>query len=48
MIRDILIVILKMFLILAVLGIKIAIMSHNSNIDKGLRKYTNDNDSIYL
>lgn len=37
-----------MFLILAVLGIKIAIMSHNSNIDKGLRKYTSDNDSIYL
>ena len=37
-----------MFLILAVLGIKIAIMSNNSNIDKVLRKYTSDNDSIYL
>ena len=37
-----------MFLVLAVLGIKIAIMSHNSNIDKGLRKFTSDNDSTYL
>ena len=37
-----------MFLILAVLGIKIAIISHNSNIDKGLRKYTSDDDSTYL
>ena len=37
-----------MFWILAVLGIRIAIMSHNSNIDKGLRKFTSDNDSTYL
>ena len=42
------IVILKMFLILAVLGIEIAIMSHNCNTDKGLRKFTSDNDSTYL
>ena len=42
------IVILIMFLILAVLGIKIEIMNYSSKEDKGLRKYTSDNNSTYL
>ena len=41
-------VILIIFLILEVLGIKIAIMSYSSKDDKGLRKYTSDNNSTFL
>ena len=37
-----------MFLILAVLGIKIVIMSYSCKDDNGLRKYTSDNNSTYL